>query len=268
MKKIGIIIPAVNCLEYSKKTIDSIKTSHPYEIIFVDNGSIDGTKDWLKTQSFTKIIDPQVSGLAAIWNLGVKKARELDCSLFAILNNDIILSPNALNNMAKKMATGKYVMVTGVNQHEGINQPEEMMTKYATYDENEPDNEHPDFSCFMIDDQTIEKIGWFDENFFMAYFEDGDYHARIALAGEKAVSTISAIYYHFESKTVKMNPHLQSLISEAFQRNREYFKEKWGCEPLGDVPNMLTTYYKHPFNNPKKTIKNIHGNFAFDQFEN
>ena len=257
MEKIAIIVPALNCLEYSKKTIDSIKTSHPYEIIFIDNGSTDGTKDWLETQSFTKIIDPQVSGLAAVWNLGVEKARELNCSLFAILNNDIILSPNALDNMAKKMSTGKYVMVTGVNQQEGLEKPEDMMNIEAIYDENEPDNQHPDFSCFMINENTIQKIGRFDDNFIIAYFEDNDFHARIAISGEKAVSTISAIYYHFSSKTTQSNPHLKDLIKEAFELNRNYFKEKWGSFPLGDVENMKNNYFENPFNNKRKTINDV-----------
>lgn len=262
MEKIGIIIPAVNCLKYSKKTVDSIKTKHPYEVIFIDNGSTDGTKAWLKTQPFTKIIDPQVSGLAAVWNLGIVKARELGFSLFLILNNDIILSPDAINNMAKKMKTGKYVMVTGVNQHEGCAKPEDMLLKNTKYIEDEPDNYHPDFSCFMINNKTIDKVGWFDENYAIAYFEDNDFHARIALSGEKAISTISAIYYHFESKTVQMNPQLSTIIKQAFERNRDYFEEKWGVRPLGDVPKMKKEYNKHPFNNPKKNYKNIVNNYS------
>jgi len=262
MEKIGIIIPALNCLEYSKKTIDSIKTKSPYELIFIDNGSTDNTKKWLKTQNFNKIIDPKVSGLAAVWNLGIVKARDLGCSLFLILNNDIILSPSTIDNLVKKMSTDKYIMVTGVNQHEGCDKPEDMLGKNIEYKENETENEHPDFSCFMINNNTIDKIGWFDENFAIAYFEDNDYHGRIALSGEKAISTISAIYYHFESKTVKNNPHLKKIITEAFKMNKEYFKEKWGSCPLGDVPKMRSGYWKNPFNDPKKDYKNIISNYS------
>jgi len=261
MEKIGIIVPAVNCLKYSKQTLDSIKTKHPYEIIFVDNGSTDGTKNWLKTQDFTKIIDPQVSGLAAVWNLGIVEARLKGCSMFLILNNDIILSPDSIDNLAKKLLTRKYVMVTGVNQQEGCAQPEDMLLKNTEYVEDEPDNYHPDFSCFMIDDNTIQKVGWFDENFIVAYFEDSDYHARIALAGEKAVSTISAIYYHFASKTIQGNPQLKKIITQAFEHNDKYFEEKWGHKNVGDVPDMIKKYNKNPFGNPKKDYKNITNNY-------
>lgn len=261
--KIGIITVAVNCLEYSKQTIDSIKTKYPYEIIFIDNGSTDGTKEWLDTR--TDIIsykEPENSGLAACWNLGIKRAMEDGCSLFLVLNNDLILSPTTIDNLAKRMLTGKYVMVTGVNQHEGINEPQEMMEKYVEYIEDEPENEHPDFSCFMIDKNTIEKIGWFDENYFIAYFEDNDYHARIALAGEKAISTTTAIYFHYASKTVEENDYLKPIVAEAFRGNKKYFEEKWGHAPLGDVPNMVEKYYKHPFNNQNKELKDVSRNFS------
>ena len=261
--KIGIITVAVNCLEYSKQTIDSIKTKHPYEIIFINNGSIDGTKEWLDSQKdIISYKDPQVSSLAGCWNIGIKRAIADGCSHFLVLNNDLILSPNLIDNLVRKMDTGRYVMATGVNEQEGLEKPQDMMEKYVEYDENETDREHPDFSCFMINKRTIDRIGWFDENFVIAYFEDSDFHARIALAGEKAISTTSAIYYHFCSKTVAENDYLKPIVKEAFIGNKAYFIEKWGTENVGDVPKMLEVYYKTPFNNPDKDIKNVERDFS------
>ncbi len=252
--KIGIIIVTVNCLEYTKQTINSIKTKHDYEIILIDNGSTDGTKQWLDSRKdIISYKNPITSGLAACWNLGINRAINDKCDLFFVINNDIVLAPNTLDNLVKKIQTGKYVMVTGVNdQSISI---EEMKKLKKEYDENEVDNEHPDFSCFLINKQTINKIGFFDENFHVAYFEDSDYHARIALLKEKAVSTINGTYYHLCSQTIKNNPHLKPVIEEAFRNNKKYFISKYGCEPLGDVPAMLEKYYKHPFNNTNISLK-------------
>ena len=259
--KIGIIIPAINCLEYSKKTIESIQTKHDYEIIFMDNGSTDGTKQWLQSRhDIISYFNPVVKGLAGLWNMAIKRAIDDGCSLFLVLNNDIVLSKNAIDNMVEKMETEKYVMVTGVNDQTIL--PEEMINLKKEYDPNEPDNEHPDFSCFMINKKTIEKIGWFDDNYCVAYFEDNDYAARIGLSGEKAVSTISATYYHYGSKTVQENKDMHEIIKNAFEKNKEYFKSKWGSEPVGDVPKMLKTYYKNPFNDKNLSIKDTKmGNF-------
>lgn len=53
INKTSIIILAYNNLKYTKNCIDSIKKytkDNTYEIIIIDNNSIDGTRDWLKKQ--------------------------------------------------------------------------------------------------------------------------------------------------------------------------------------------------------------------------
>ena len=253
--KIGIITVGLNCLEESIKTIDSIKTKHDYEVIFIDNGSTDGTKKWLsQRKDIISYINPIVTGLAACWNIGIKRAMADGCELFFVINNDIVLGKNTIDNLVRKIKTGKYIMVTGVNDQ--TISPEKMIDFEKAYDKDEPDNEHPDFSCFMIGKKCIDKIGFFDENYQVAYFEDSDYHARIALANEKAVSTISGTYYHLCSQTIKKNPHLQPLIQKAFERNRDYFIKKYGHQNVGDVEDMREKYYKTPFNEENAEYKN------------
>ena len=256
--KIGIVCVAVNCLEYTKQTLDSIKTINDYEIILIDNGSNDGTKSWLDTRKdIIAIKNPIVSGLAAAWNLGIKRAIADNCDFILVLNNDLILSVNTIDNLVKRFENGDIIMVTGTNdQSISI---EEMSKLEKVYDENEPINPHPDFSCFMINKNFIEKVGLFDENFLVAYFEDNAMHADIAMLGfgNEAIAITSATYYHLASQTIKNNPHLIPIIENAFKHNRAYFIEKYGCEPKGDIENMLTSYYKHPFNDPSETYKSF-----------
>lgn len=47
---LSIIVLNYNRLEYTKQTVENLieKTTVPHEFIFVDNGSIDGTRDYLK----------------------------------------------------------------------------------------------------------------------------------------------------------------------------------------------------------------------------
>jgi GT2 family glycosyltransferase len=261
--KIGIISVGLNCLEYSKKTLDSINTKYPYQIIFINNGSSDGTREWLESrEDIISYQNPANSGLAACWNLGIQRAIDEGCDLFFVVNNDIVMAKNTIDNLVRKMETGKYVMCTGVNDHSMTE--DEMKNFEKEYDENETDREHPDFSCFMINENTIHKIGWFDEHFVIAYFEDSDFHSRIALAGKIAISTVSATYFHHASKTIQENPKMSELIHNAFRLNKQYFIDKWGTENVGDVPAMLQVYYKTPFNDPSRTIKDISGNFSLE----
>jgi len=256
--KIGIISVGVNCLKESQQTIDSIATSHDYEIIFIDNGSTDGTKDWLtERKDIISYKNPIVSGLAACWNLGIKRAISDGCDLFFVINNDIILAKNTIDNLVKRFQESDIIMATGVNDQSLT--PDEMRVLEKEYIENEPINSHPDYSCFMINKACLDKVGFFDENFRVAYFEDNAFHADIALAGlgEKAISIVSATYYHLGSQTSKSNPHLKPIIEKAFVNNKEYFINKYGCEPRGDIENMIKDYYKHPFNDVHYTYKSF-----------
>ena len=105
--------------------------------------------------------------------------------------------------------------------------------------------EGPDFSCFMINPDTIKVVGFFDENFKGAYCEDWDYHRRIAAARihteqhddqgidasrihAKRLST--APYMHYSSQTLIKNRKLRHEVSMQHGRNRSYYLRKWGAE--------------------------------------
>lgn len=275
MHKIGIIMVSVNCFEVSKKAMESVKTKYPYSFFWIANGSSDETLSFLENApkmieteileneeklehkvypNLRAIINPMNSGLSACWNLGIQKAFEEGCDYILIMNNDVALSPSTIDNLVKRMEKGDAVMVTAVNVQYEISPDEILKTEREYVEEN--DNEHPDFSCFMITRNTIEKIGWFDENYFVAYFEDNDYHGRIAMSGEKAITIACAPYHHYGSQTRKQNPHLAQIIEEAFIRNRAYFGRKFGIQPpLSDVPLMRQQYFKTPYDIEGKSWK-------------
>ena len=266
----------VNCFELSKKAMESVKTKYPYTFFWIANGCTDETIEYLEhinSSTYTEkdmsgnvvvkrnfpnirgIINPQTSGLSGCWNMGIQAAFDDGCDYVLVMNNDIVLSPSTIDNLVKRMEKGDAVMVTAVNVQHTVN-PEEILTTYVEYKE-ENDNEHPDFSCFMISEKTIEKVGWFDENYYVAYFEDNDMHGRIAMLGEKAITIACAPYHHYGSQTSRQNPHLRAIIEEAFIRNREYFCKKFGYRPapLSDVPEMREKYLKTPYGLPGRSWK-------------
>ena len=55
MKKISIIIPVFNQVDFTKQVIDSIEDniqlSDSYELLIIDNGSSDRTHEYLKIRS-------------------------------------------------------------------------------------------------------------------------------------------------------------------------------------------------------------------------
>lgn len=266
--KIGIVMVTVNCYELSLKAFSSVKTKYPHHFVWIANGCNDETEENIKDgkatgdAGFTPIINPPTSGLSGCWNMGIKECVENDCDYILVINNDIALSPSTIDNLVERMEKGDVVMATAVNV-QNSSTPEQILATEFSYQE-ENINEHPDFSCFMISQQTIEKVGWLDENYFVAYFEDNDYHGRIVMLGEKAITIACAPYFHYGSQTSQQNPNLRARIEEAFRRNKEYFKQKFGVYPISDAPEMLKGYYPYPYNNESRDWRDTSFNLGFD----
>jgi len=67
-------------LKYLKRVADSLKRTAGYEFdwFVVENGSEDGTKEWLATQDCTFVTHNEALGVGRAWNEAVKLVRETD----------------------------------------------------------------------------------------------------------------------------------------------------------------------------------------------
>lgn len=244
--KIGIVIPVRNCLDYTQAAIETIRTRHPYQLYVIDDHSDAPMKEWLAARTdIITFTDPHGStGLAWNWNLGISAALTDGCSHVLVINNDILLHPHSIDRMAARLDRGDLAVVTGDDMAPRCNAPEDVFTW-------EPDEEredhHLDFSCYMLGEEAIRSIGWFDEGFLGAYFEDNDYYARLVRAGAQAARLYSAPYFHHSMRTVNNNPKTQPIIHRCAGRNGEYFREKWGRMPAGTRAEMLSEYSTFPF---------------------
>lgn len=265
--KIGVIIPVVNCFHFTRPMVKSIKSKHELEIVLIDNGSTDRTPYWgpnkeKQMPNFHYFKDLGTTGLADSWNFGIKKALELGCDTFFLPNNDILLSPTTIDNLVEELYGTDAVLVSAMDVQSSIDHnPESVLAMETPYKKN-PTNEHPHFSCFMINTETIEKVGFFDDAFCGAYFEDNDYHARIALANEKATVTSAAVFFHYGSRTLNdpTNSHIAQKMRDAFDRNKNLFKQKWGVHPVQESELMRKSYFGSPYNNKKLKLKDVGNN--------
>ena len=242
--KVQIVIPCINLwAKYTKPCIDSIKTKYEHRILLIDNGSSDETKEEaskLVSATFAHKRNEEPWGCAQSWNYGVKDAFERGYDYVVILNNDIILHPEAIDRLINRF-TGDVVMTSCLNIRGEVDNPLYVLNLKSEDKKDVPESEHPDFSAFAISKECWDKIGTFDDNFKPAYFEDNDYHHRIQLANAKAVCVPTAMFYHFGSRTQNEATNAPICSSPQFERNREYYQHKWG-----GVPGQET--YLKPFN--------------------
>ena len=83
-----IIIPNYNGLKFMDECIRSLnaQTYPNFRTLVVDNGSTDGSVEWLKEHQIDTIFLPENTGFSGAVNVGIKAA---DTPYVLLLNNDV-----------------------------------------------------------------------------------------------------------------------------------------------------------------------------------
>jgi len=215
MKKIGIVVPVLNQFEFALKALESAKTPDTVHCeFFVIN-------NWFENK-----------GVARSWNIGIKKAIEKKCDYILIINDDIVLAPNTIEYLISTINNNNIGLISAGDYRDSLTADQVLISSLIDNVDNMQLG--PNFACFMITPDTYEKVGEFDEGLYPAYFEDNDYHYRGNLAGVRCVGSEVAMFYHYGSQTQNSGDH-PVVPSEIFERNRDYYKNKWGGEPGAEV---------------------------------
>jgi len=212
-KLISAIIVNWNGKKHLSYCLSSLeKIDYPnFEVILVDNGSTDGSVEYVeKNFSQVKIIRNQKNlGFAEANNIGAKEARG---EYLLFLNNDTRVIPNFLDKLVLRMeedatigmcqgklllmdepgkldVLGGYLTSTGFLKHIGLNG-----TDRGQYNQ-EREIFSPRGACMMIQHSLFERLGGFDKDFF-AYFEETDLAWRVWLAGYRIVYIPQSVVYH------------------------------------------------------------------------
>ena len=102
MPKIYLIIVTYNAMKWAEKCFSSLrKSSVPVQTIVVDNGSNDGTQDFIKN-NFPEVEflqSPENLGFGKGNNLGIEMAYKKGADFFYLMNQDAWIFDDSIQNL-------------------------------------------------------------------------------------------------------------------------------------------------------------------------
>ena len=233
----SIIIVTFNQLEYTRQCVESIRrmTDEPYELIFVDNASSDGTVEYLKSLAGATVIEnAENRGFPAAVNQGIAAATG---NQVLLLNNDTIVTTGWLRRMLTALDSDPKVGLVGpcsnfVGSEQQIDVGYESLTALDAFawewgkahDRKLVDTRRLIGFCLLIRREVIDAIGLLDERFGIGCFEDDDYCLRAIDAGWRAVIAQDAFVHHFGGRTFVGSGLDHAAI---LRENEQRFREKW-----------------------------------------
>ena len=240
--KVSIIIPAHNKINATYYCLCSILVAYnttSYEVIVVDDGSSDETKQLEDIVTGVKVIhNTEPQRFIEACNAGAKQARG---EYIVLLNNDTEVTNGWIDEMIQAFdrfenvgAVGsKLLYPDGTLQGAGgivwgSGNPWNYGTGQNPWDPRFMYPRQVDYICgaaLMTPKSIWKKVGGLSEYLKPMYFEDTDYSFKVREAGYKTYFIPSSIVYHHEGLTSGTD------TSSGFKRyqevNRPKFKKAW-----------------------------------------
>jgi len=253
-RKVSIIMLTFNQKETTIKCIESLKrnTEADYELIIVDNGSNDGTREYLngikKEQDNIKLIFNEKNiGFAKANNQGIVLA---EGEYILLLNNDVLLTKGWLNRLIACAESDPEIGVVGPCTNKAVGQQvvdvqiemeDQLIQKYAYMQlmknaGNWFETHRIIGFCMIIKKEVIERVGMLDERFGPGGFEDYDFCLRVKQAGYKVMIASDVFIYHIGGQGYSNNDLDYDKLRH---QNVQIFIEKWcrrALEVLETIP--------------------------------
>lgn len=241
VRPVSIVIVSYNSKDMMQACIKSIRLNNmpeSYQLVVVDNASIDGIDEWLENQNDIILISNQDNrGFGAACNQGIKAALP-DNDIF-LLNNDTIVPPNAIFWMRMGLYDNNHVGAAGCMSNNAVGQNiSEQFNSISDYVKYAISNNIPESNPYekkvwlagfamMIRRPVIDQIGLLDLRYGKGYYEDDDIGIRIQNAGYQCILCHNSFIFHYGSLSFGKNEDEKIRLSV---KNRNVFKEKWGFD--------------------------------------
>ncbi len=212
MSTIVTVVVTFNRLKMLKQCIQNLRnqTLHT-DILVVNNGSTDGTKEWLKDQQDLFVYHQENLGGAGGFYRGMKEAYEKGYEWIWVMDDDAFPEKKCLEKLmifSKKSEVLAPLVVEGENidyLHRGwfnlskVNFPKFQIpittSEIVLTEENHIPIDFISFIGLLVNRKVIEKIGLPNQQYFI-FHDDVEYSLRIQKEGFSKQLVLNACIYH------------------------------------------------------------------------
>lgn len=249
-EQVTLVIPSSNNLRHLKNAYQSIKTHAPHcKIVMLDDGSTDGTTDWLSGLSDDNIAviyrsDKRV-GHTILYDKGIELAQT---EVVGIMHADMILGPYYLENLLKHLEREKVVCATRVEPPLHPAGKEKIIRDFGTDFDNlnldafeayvlEAQHEYKDlttngmFAPWIIYKEDFVAMGGHDALFAPFPYEDSDIFQRWILHGYELIQSRDAFVYHLTCRGHRWTDEIgkdDDYFKNASAKAARNYIRKWG----------------------------------------
>ena len=252
---VSVIVVNWNRRSLLASCLDSlwVQDCRDFEVVVVDNGSVDGSLDYLKSLSTERLRIVALrtnAGFAGGCNAGIERARG---RYIATLNNDAEAEPGWLQALVEHLEAdpragmaaskilfaddrgridkaGHLIYMDGLNHGRGSGEVDRGQFEQVE------ETLFPDAAAALYRREMLDQVGLFDPRFF-AYGDDADLGLRGRLAGWTCVYVPTARVFHVHSATAGEFSSLKAFLIE---RNRIWVAVKLFPLPLLCVSPLFT----------------------------
>jgi glycosyltransferase involved in cell wall biosynthesis len=257
---ISVVIPTYNRKDELPLLLDALdKEVFPrdkFEVIVVDDGSTDGTKEFLKSYSplynITTIFHRENLGSAVSRNDGIKAAKK---EIILLLDDDLIPEQGILRHHADNHRNGACAVIGNITYRETFTT--RWISRYLSTRgvKKIPKGERIPFKCFWSSNASVKKkhllqVGLFDEEFKVAGGEDTELAYRLEKAGISFVYEEKAICYHQPVSLQELMERQRSFAKNALPLLlrkgtvfKEVFKIDYAKKPAMRMGLLLPVYF-------------------------
>ncbi|MGA1868143.1 MAG: glycosyltransferase family 2 protein [bacterium] len=270
MKKVSVNILSTNEKKHLPRCIDAVlhQTYTNIELLVIDNGSTDGTADFIRSAYKDKvtIIKSGINlGCAGGNNLGIKKSKG---TYIMPCDANLFMTPTYIEEMVNAiekapnigMVQGKLLRIDLIDEDYIETKIIDSVGTYLTkdrrnFDRGQGEKDHGQYdqeryifgaggACPLYKREMLQDIvvdgEYFDEEFFI-YREEIDFNWRLQLLGWKCLYNPKAVAYHLRTYTREKRKKLPLFFRKLQYRNRYlmvYKNDDW-INLLMDFPYIV-----------------------------